>query len=116
MLPSCGPTQKPFQVIQSGAVVPYAGATGYTPSEACTAFAQGSGVAVHSVTQDYCKWTYDSGATTWPIIKACEPVVRSPFTMSVADGAQLSGLILSVWVSAAIFRWFIAAVRNRGEE
>jgi hypothetical protein len=29
----------------------------------------------------------------------------SPFRMSVADGAALSGAIIGVWVSAAIVRW-----------
>lgn len=38
-----------------------------------------------------------------------------PFSMSVQDGALLSGLIVSVWVSALVFRYFIRMVRNPGE-
>lgn len=34
----------------------------------------------------------------------------SPFRLSVADGAAVSALIVSVWVAAAIWRWMIRAV------
>lgn len=34
----------------------------------------------------------------------------SPFRMSVEDGATLSGLIISVWVSALIGRWLIRVI------
>ena len=39
-----------------------------------------------------------------------------PFTMSIEDGAILSGLIISCWVSALIFRWFIRMLRDRDTE
>lgn len=40
---------------------------------------------------------------------------RSPFVMSVEDGAALSGMIILVWVGAMIFRWFIRTLQDRGE-
>ena len=40
----------------------------------------------------------------------------APFAMSVEDGALLSGLILSVWISALVFRFFIRTLRDKGEE
>lgn len=40
----------------------------------------------------------------------------SPFVMSVADGALLSGAIISVWVSALIFRSFIRTVLGRNND
>jgi hypothetical protein len=41
--------------------------------------------------------------------------MASPFRMSVADGAALSGLILAVWVSALVGRFLIRVVRSDAE-
>lgn len=43
------------------------------------------------------------------------PPAPSPFVMSVQDGLQLSGLILVVWVAAAVFRWLIRVVWSGSE-
>jgi hypothetical protein len=55
------------------------------------------------------------GFPSFPIARVCEPLASSPFVMSVADGALLSGLIVSVWVSAAIWRWATRALGNKGD-
>lgn len=40
----------------------------------------------------------------------------SPFVMSVQDGLQLSGLILAVWAAAAVVRWLVRVVSQRGDD
>jgi hypothetical protein len=43
-------------------------------------------------------------------------MTASPFRLSVADGAILSSLIVSVWVTGAIARWLVDVIRDRGQE
>lgn len=115
MLPVCTSTLKPFVIGSFNSVGVYApGFYGYTPGEACASFSVGVGGYMVAADAYTCRPSVNS--YTYPVLKACEPLAVSPFSMSVADGVTLSGLILSVWVSALVFRWFIAALRGKGEE
>lgn len=40
-------------------------------------------------------------------------IPKSPFVMSVADGAELSSLILLVWLAGASARWAIRALSSK---
>lgn len=105
MLPTCSESHKTHSITAFGGTYHYDG-----PALACSSVL---GSDFSSADEFTC---YSKNNGNYAIVKNCEPSVLSPFTMPVSDGLQLSALILSVWVSAAIFRWLVAAVRNRGDE
>lgn len=117
MLPRCTSTQKPYSVgASSGAgAYPNVGYQGDTPAIACQNFARLDGTSLMRVDQHVCMRN-DTPGVNFPIIQLCDPTRASALDLSLDDGILISGLILSVWVSAAVFRWLAAAVSSKGEE
>lgn len=88
-------------------------AEGNSPGEVCAATSVALGPApLVSVTEHQCVL---EGYPPIAIAPVCRVVDYSPFSMPAADGVLLSGLILSVWVSAAVFRWLVRTVYDRGD-
>lgn len=114
MLPSCTSTQKPFVIGSFNAPGVYPGSySGHTQGEACAAFSVAIGGYMVNADQFTCRPSVNT--YVYPVHLQCEVLTKSPFVMSVADGAQLTGLILAVWASAYAFRMLINVVRDKGE-
>lgn len=115
MLPACGGSDKAYAIGYLHAAGQYP-ERGHTPAEACRNFGSGSGGGLfNSATEHMCTYSAEPGKN-FPVIKVCEPPARSPFSMSVDDGAALSMLIIGVWVSAAIFKWLARVVSDKGDK
>lgn len=116
MLNRCDAGDKPYGLgAPAGGLVAPSGFLGESPSESCRDFAASVSQSLVAVTQHTCSVT---GFTApFAVIEVCQKNTASPFVMSVADGAALSSLIVSVWVAGLIFRSFIKAVKpsNDGE-
>lgn len=115
MLDTCTSEQRPFAV-----GVPYSLGNylypGDSPAEACRNFAVGYSGVFAGVTEFQCVVSFGGSSSISPVVRVCEPVASSPFSMSVQDGAALSMLIISVWVSAAIFKWLARVVSDKGDK
>lgn len=113
MLPVCGPSDTSYALrhptTASGAYAP-----ADTPGDACAAHAALNSWEVASVTEHLC--TFTTTPLVWPVVRTCTPAPVGPLSMSVQDGAALSMLIISVWVSAAIFKWLARVVSDRGDK
>lgn len=112
MLQDCAVGQLPLR-----SLAPNSGpffAEGSSPGELCSLTSAVLGAApIVSISAYQC---VIEGYPPVAIASVCQFRDGSPFSMSAVDGALLAGLIISVWVSAAVFRWFYRAVYNGGSD
>lgn len=115
MLPACTTGQNVYQAISPFNAAPYPSYVGDDVGGVCALIAatSPSGTYVSSLGSGSC--VLSNAPYVYPVVRVCEPPTKSPFTMTLADGIQLSGLVIAVWVSAAIFRWLVRALGDKGE-
>lgn len=112
---TCSGTEAPFGVALTTSPSALQGGDGYpafSPADSCRKFTSSNSYIFVSATEHTCSAQNAMLTNVYPVVRLCNEATTSPFVLSVADGAVLSALIISVWVSAMVFRSFIKAVSH----